>query len=708
MRLPGASAVTAAAHRARHQKITKRYRLRASAGFQAASNRSPRAVGIEMSKSILVFLAMKQLALPRWRRHSSLYPPPFTDKKIGQATSDKIRHVVVLTMSSHSYDNMLGALTGKGDGLPVDKTGRHAGVVSRRDGSKVMSHHLPSTVQLYRTPVDSWEANHIQAGCGSNEGFATSVEMLVPGADSSQPMGYWTEQDLPFWHQLARTFPIADRWFASCLGPGLPNRRFLIAGTANGLTENAIRFYKKPASGTIFDQLSRNKISWSIYNPNKRIESSGENLSLTHQLLYLLRVFAALLSRYILQSRRSYLLLLLSSLKMVSTADLYRMNSFTRSRHVESIEIFKDQASRGKLPSVSFVDPDFLDNSGEKPQDVRFAEAYVAQIVQAIMHGKGWKETVLIILHDCHGGYYDHVPPPSAIEPEDLGTQKSLEKDLLRFDRLGFRVPAVIVSPYAKRNYTSHTQYDHTSILKLIQILWNLPPLTRRDAAAEAPLDALDLDSAPEFLSPPSLCSPAAGKSFSSSNGLNPFKAETFTGLLFRLLLIATYSAAGYFALLSQNVVIEVIAAYTLTLLTARLVIETGFWRRWAFWLVGPPISRRTAVYRIVTALTVLTVLFALFMSGFYRLGLFKSEPKITDPIPMRILDVLSWNLVDAIPGLRITDTFAWKPPFVFLDTGGRLILVLYRLLVLGPVIAFLADIIRPESSVNGNSRSDD
>jgi phospholipase C len=123
------------------------------------------------------------------------------------------------------------------------------------------------------------------------------------------------------------------------------------------------------------------------------------------------------------------------------------------------------------------------------------------------------------------------VAPPTAVEPDDVPGQSILQRHpwlgwLLSFtsyagkirtidagppayDRLGFRVPAVIVSPYARPDYVTSTVYDHTSILRLIEEKWNLPPLTRRDAEATAPLDALDFDHPPHFLTPPRLPAPA-------------------------------------------------------------------------------------------------------------------------------------------------------------------------------------------------------
>jgi phospholipase C len=198
--------------------------------------------------------------------------------------------------------------------------------------------------------------------------------------------------------------------------------------------------------------------------------------------------------------------------------------------HLRPISQFWQAARAGTLPAVSIVDPDFGSCSEENPQDIRVGEGFAAKVINAVMHGKCWPRTLLIWLYDEHGGYYDHVEPPGAVEPDDVPAQDPLQRSFLlrllrstsyakqivaadtgpsTYDRLGFRVPAVIVSPYARPGYVTSQVYDHTSILKLIERKWNLPPLTRRDAAAIDPLDALDLQNPPHFLTPPSLPRPA-------------------------------------------------------------------------------------------------------------------------------------------------------------------------------------------------------
>ena len=215
------------------------------------------------------------------------------------------------------------------------------------------------------------------------------------------------------------------------------------------------------------------------------------------------------------------------------TADLYPMGLARFVCHLRSTDQFFADVDAGTLPPVSIVDPDFGAYSEENPQDIQHGESFAAEVINRVMHGPGWPHTLLIWFYDEHGGYYDHVPPPAAVPPDDVigrsllqlpGWLKAVARPFLKsqldllaaidegplaFDRLGFRVPAVVVSPFARPDYVSHTVYDHTSVLKLIETKWNLPPLTARDAAAVAPLDMLDLEGPPAFLTPPTLPGPA-------------------------------------------------------------------------------------------------------------------------------------------------------------------------------------------------------
>jgi phospholipase C len=455
--------------------------------------------------------------------HGTALPDP--DQPAGTDLLPGIRHIVVLMMENHSYDNYLGTL-GRGDGLALGPDGTPDAANSGVNGEPVRIRHAPGPVQEHRSPTQCWNASHIQWDDGRCDGFVRSVEISEPGADAAEPMTYWSGGDLPFYHGLARTFPVADRWFCSCLGPTFPNRRFLIAGTAHGLIDDLpFCMVDRPPAGTIFDLLDRFGISWVNYH----------NVTLARILLTRLLGRPGLVAARRLLSLARWVPPVVNAVKgnKSFTADMYPLGLLSCLRHLRSAQQFFADADNGTLPAFSIVDPDFGNFSEENPQDIRQGESFAAEVITRVMHGRGWKDTLLIWLYDEHGGYYDHVPPPPAPAPDDVEGRSVLYmpawlRACLRpffgtyiaeieatdagprgYDRYGFRVPAVIVSPYARPGHVCSEVLDHTSILKLVEQKWNLPPLTRRDAAAATPLGALDLDGPPAFLDPPELPAPS-------------------------------------------------------------------------------------------------------------------------------------------------------------------------------------------------------
>jgi len=166
---------------------------------------------------------------------------------------------------------------------------------------------------------------------------------------------------------------------------------------------------------------------------------------------------------------------------------------------------FLTDCAAGELPHVAFVDPrllgeEFGTSGDDHPHaDIRVGEYFMYQIYKAITTSPAWRHTVLVINYDEWGGFFDHVPPPLA---PDVNPDYQLR---------GFRVPCLLISPFARRGYVSHDIYDHTSILKMIEWRWDLQPLSVRDANAKNLADALDLTSsdlsAPDFAVPPWLAS---------------------------------------------------------------------------------------------------------------------------------------------------------------------------------------------------------
>ena len=393
-------------------------------------------------------------AAPRGHRKPGSLPNPKHPEGTDQLP--QIEHVVVLMMENHSFDNYLGML-GRGDGFRL-KNGRPTAANRDTDGTLVRAFHMPSACQLDGHPGQNWNASHTQWDHGRNDGFVR--------ASGPVAMGYWTGDDVPFYYGLAKTFPLCDRWFGSALGQTYPNRRFLLAGTAAGIVSTSLDALTAPPppNGNIMERLDAHGISWRNYY---------------------------------------------SDLPSVGVLFAY---AGAHPDNLSKIDQFFTDVAAGTLPFLSYVDPTFADGgqSEENPDDIRQGEAFAASVINAVMHGPGWAHTVLVWLYDEHGGYYDHVPPPRAVKPDDIPPDIMVPPDMPGgYDRYSFRVPAVVVSPYARRNHVSHHVRDHTAILKLIETKWNLPALTFRDANADALLDCLDFRRPPAFLEPPTLPAPA-------------------------------------------------------------------------------------------------------------------------------------------------------------------------------------------------------
>jgi phospholipase C len=398
-----------------------------------------------------------QLEALRVLGRSSLRLPgslPHPELAAGTDTMPEVEHVVVLMMENHSYDNFLGmlgrgpGLTPRGDGFTLGADGYPTASNAYANGSQQRAFRMPTTCQLSGKPSQEWTASHIQYANGTNSGFVVSPSGPVA-------MGYWTAQDLPFTYALASQFPIGDRWFCSALAQTDPNRRFLIAGTASGMTDDVptsgalMTLAALPPGGTIFSRLSDHGLSWTDY-------TSGGQTSTT---MYLYPAVDA----------------------------AYQANA-------KPIGQFFTDAKAGNLPSFSLLDPNYSTQSQENPQNIVVGESFIASVVNAIGRSPAWLKTILIITWDEHGGYYDHVPPPAALAPDSVApVVQPGESTYDGYTRYGFRVPSIVVSPYAKRKYVSHLVYDHTSIPAFVEHKWNLPAMTHRDANANNLTDFLDL-----------------------------------------------------------------------------------------------------------------------------------------------------------------------------------------------------------------------
>jgi phospholipase C len=174
---------------------------------------------------------------------------------------------------------------------------------------------------------------------------------------------------------------------------------------------------------------------------------------------------------------------------------------------VNTIAQYYTDAQHGQLPQVAFIDPVFggardVQSDEHPPANVHVGQKFVADVIKALSQSPNWPSSALFLTYDEHGGYYDHVPPPEAMPPDNLPPTGATSGTSAAFDRYGIRVPFAAVSPFAKKHFVSHVVYDHTSILRFIETRFGLPALGARDAGADPMLDLFDFKS-PPFATPP-------------------------------------------------------------------------------------------------------------------------------------------------------------------------------------------------------------
>lgn len=332
-----------------------------------------------------------------------------------------IQHVVVVTMENRSFDHFLGWLPG---------TQNFSYPVLNDTNTMVNTYHLTNYQGCgHPNPDHSYQGGRVEYDNGNMDGW-----LLDPNNDPFS-IGYYNKQDIPFLGTLATRYKTLGNYFCSILGPTYPNRIFMLAGQTDRL-DDTLSLVNLP---TIFDSLVGAGVSTRYYYNN---------------------------------------------LPFVALWGLkYLPLSFTYDQ-------FLSDASTGRLPAVSFLDPRFnlldLDtsNDDEPHSNIRRGDFFLARSFKAVAGGPAWASTVFIITFDEWGGFFDSVSPPRVVAPNSVDPDLDSNGGVL----LGFRVPTVVASPWTRTNSTyvsDGTAYDHTSILKLIEWRWGLPPLTARDASGD-------------------------------------------------------------------------------------------------------------------------------------------------------------------------------------------------------------------------------
>ena len=357
---------------------------------------------------------------------------------------------VVLMMENRSFDHYLGWLPGA--------DGRQSGLsYVGKDGKAQPTRNFSPDFQgcAYSDPDHSWEGGRTELNGGKMDGF------LRAGDNDVFAISYYGEKDLPFLPSAAKTFTTYDRFFCSLLGSTYPNREYMHAGTSYGMKDNS---FPSAANG----------------NPGGFPDTT---------------IFAALAAKGV-SNRYFY--------NDLPVAALWGAPGAARSGRIDE---YYQRCANGTLPALSFVDPAFANEGGgtsgdEHPHgDVRTGQAFMADVVHAFMESKHWARGALMIVYDEHGGFFDHVTPPRV---PDKRSSRNLAED---YGQMGIRIPAVAVSPWARRGHIDHTVYGFESILKMISYRYGLKPISKRVAYAHNILRSFDFESKPR-LGLPSLPDP--------------------------------------------------------------------------------------------------------------------------------------------------------------------------------------------------------
>ena len=356
------------------------------------------------------------------------------------ANLEKVDHVVVVMLENRSFDHMLGYLSLTGRRPEID--GLRPGLANDHQEQTYPVHHLAATA-LGIDPDHSSGAIDTQVAGGTMGGFvasaaATFAEGGVEDRDLGCVMGYYDGADVPVYDHLAEEFAVCDRWFASVPGSTLPNRLYALCGVAAGSRDDRPLhmppLYHQPSFAR---HLDAHHVSWRWYS----FDPGTLRLADAHYLLGHHQRFG-----------------------YFSKTGLPWKTVFDISCNPK-IPSFLEDAAAGTLRSVSWIDPAFTNfnplgfpvNDDHPMADIKDGQDLVLAVYDALASSPQWDRSLLVIVYDENGGFYDHVPPPQAADDEPE-----------MFGRYGVRVPAMIVSPWIEPGSVSHTVFDHTSIIKTI------------------------------------------------------------------------------------------------------------------------------------------------------------------------------------------------------------------------------------------------
>jgi phospholipase C len=355
---------------------------------------------------------------------------------------DPIKHIILLVLENRSFDHMLGVCQrtkSKIDGIPSEgdprvNTFEATNYAQIPGAARIVvedpRHETPHVLAQLKPGSDGTPAGFVAD-------YAVAYPMLLPDA-CAEIMKFHDVGMLPALHALAASFTVCDHWFSSVPGPTWANRLFLMSGTSlgrvnmpNGVLDLNLHWYDQPS---LFDRLNEKSKDWAIYCGDTPLS-----------------------------------LLLVNQWEPRNALRYKRMNDF-----------FTDVLDEARFPDFVFIEPAYMEpgaNDDHPSHDVLAGEALIANVYNAVRSNEDlWKKSLLIILFDEHGGFYDHVQPPSAVPPDH-------HQEEYTFDRMGVRVPAILVSPWVANDVIQDV-FDHTSLLRYFIEKWQLGSLGDRAAQA--------------------------------------------------------------------------------------------------------------------------------------------------------------------------------------------------------------------------------
>ncbi|XP_057956680.1 non-specific phospholipase C1 [Malania oleifera] len=371
-----------------------------------------------------------------------------------------IKTLVVLVMENRSFDHVLGWLKSTRpeiDGLTGKESNRasvsdpHSDEIFVTDDALFVDSDPGHSFQAIREQI--FGSENCSANPAPMNGFVQQAASMEEGMTKTVMSGF-KPAVLPVYTELANQFAVFDRWFASVPASTQPNRFYIHSATSHGATSNVRKdlIHGFPQK-TIFDSLDENGLSFGIYYQN---------------------IPATLFFKS------------LRKLKHVIKFHEYKLK-------------FKTHARRGKLPNYVVIEQRYFDveyfpaNDDHPSHDVALGQRFVKEVYETLRASPQWKEMALLITYDEHGGFYDHVPTPVSGVPNPDGIIGP-DPFYFRFDRLGIRVPTILISPWIEKGTvihepsgpTPHSQFEHSSISATVKKLFNLNSnfLTKRDAWA--------------------------------------------------------------------------------------------------------------------------------------------------------------------------------------------------------------------------------